>query len=165
MGEQTQNMVQDLADSLGAADFNVASKMKLAKVTPQGDNWLAVRSVNACQACHDSNVWFADGLAGFGGNGRGGVNEHRNPNAISLVDPVDEGKLDKYIPYYDEAYSGVGYKWLGKKLTRTAEEGAIHNAAVVGDNRRFTCGSGGGCHGNNAIDTLNPMNVGDRNTN
>src|SRR5699024_5865162 len=97
MGEQTQNMVQDLADSLGAADFNVASKMKLAKVTPQGDNWLAVRSVNACQACHDSNVWFADGLAGFGGNGRGGVNEHRNPNAISSVDPVNEGKLDKYI--------------------------------------------------------------------
>src|SRR5699024_8971582 len=110
-------------------------------------------------------IWFADGLAGFGGNGRGGVNEHRNPNAISSVDPVNEGKLDKYIPYYDEAYSGVGYKWLGKKLTRTAEEGAIHNAAVAGDNGRFTCGSGGGCHGNNAIDTLNPMNVGDRNTN
>src|SRR5690554_7535452 len=61
MGEETKGMVQGLADELGADNFDVQSKMKLAKVTPQGDNWLSVRSVNACQACHDSNVWFASG--------------------------------------------------------------------------------------------------------
>src|SRR5690554_5010250 len=57
MGAETKDMVEGLADELGAPNFDVASKMKLAKVTPQGDNWLSVRSVNACQACHDSNIW------------------------------------------------------------------------------------------------------------
>src|SRR5690554_1258771 len=164
MGEQTKNMVQGLADELGATNFDVASKMKLAKVTPQGDNWLSVRSVNACQACHDSNIWFS------GGGNFNAYNEIRNDaagtNNPSYKNPNDlVHHLDKYMAFYSSKYSKVGFDWIGKKLTRTNEQGWVHNTAVAGDNGRFTCGSGGGCHGNNAIDTLNPMNVGDRNTN
>lgn len=165
MGEETKGMVQGLADSLGATDFDVQSKMKLAKVTPQGDNWLSVRSVNACQACHDSNIWFADGLTGFGGNGSGSINIHRNSDATATVDPVTQGKLDKYMPFYSADYSDTGYKWLGKKLTRTAEAGAIHNVDVAGQNGRFTCGSSGGCHQNPAITTTLSSNVGIRGNN
>src|SRR5690554_4180724 len=164
MGEQTKNMVQGLADELGATNFDVASKMKLAKVTPQGDNWLSVRSVNACQACHDSNIWFS------GGGNFNAYNEIRNDaagtNNPSYKNPNDlVHHLDKYMAFYSSKYSKVGFDWIGKKLTRTNEQGWVHNTAVAGDNGRFTCGSSGGCHGNNAIDTLNPMNVGDRNTN
>src|SRR5699024_1777597 len=109
---------------------------------------------------------FASKNIGFGFNGAGSINPHRNPDATNTSDPEDaDAGLDKYLPFYTNDYSGVGFKWLGKKLSRTAEAGAIHNTAAAGDNGRFTCGSSGGCHGNNAIDTLNPMNVGDRNTN
>lgn len=157
MGAETQAMVQGLADELGADSFAVQEKMKLAKVTPQGDNWLSVRSVNACQACHDSNIWYAAGNMGFGGNGAGSVNIHRNPDAESdnPRDPTDANhQLDKYLPFYTDAYTGVGFKWLGKKLGRNAEAGAIHGTQVTGDNGRFTCGSSGGCHGNADISEI-----------
>lgn len=171
MGSETKAMVQGLADELGADNYDVQSKMKLAKVTPQGDNWLSVRSVNACQACHDSNIWFsgdsnisavnlkryADGTdfgfaTGFGGT-----------NAVTPKDPTESKYLlDKYMPFYSEDYAGIDYKWLGKKLSRNESAGWIHNTAVAGDNGRFTCGSGGGCHGNNAIDDLTKTTVGNR---
>lgn len=163
MGEQTQDMVQGLAAQLGPGEkdlFNVQEKLKLAKVTPQGDNWLAVRSVNACQACHDSNVWFS------GGGNFNAYNEIRNAAAGATKNPNDPAhQLDKYMAFYSSKYSDVGFDWIGKKLTRTNQQGWVHNTEVAGHNGRFTCGSGGGCHGNNAIDTLNTMNVGDRNTN
>lgn len=155
MGEQTKDMVQGLADSLGAADFDVQSKMKLAKVTPQGDNWLSVRTVNACQACHDSNVWLS------AGGSINGINSHRD--ATGTKDPNDAAyQLDKYMPFYTDKYSNVGFDWLGKKLLNRHPAGWVHNTAVAGDNSRFTCGSGGGCHGNNAINELNVVEVGDR---
>src|SRR5690554_3944168 len=150
MGEQTQNMVQGLADTVGAENFDVASRMKLAKVTPQGDNWLSVRSVNACQACHDSNVWFS-------AVNINGVNKHRNE--AGTKHPADtDYQLDKYMAFYSEKYSGVGFDWLGKKLSRNNDAGWIHNTGSPdgskGRNDRFTCGSSGGCHGNTAIDLI-----------
>src|SRR5690554_6550836 len=150
MGEQTQNMVQGLADTVGAENFDVASRMNLAKVTPQGDNWLSVRSVNACQACHDSNVWFS-------AVNINGVNKHRNE--AGTKHPADtDYQLDKYMAFYSEKYSGVGFDWLGKKLSRNNDAGWIHNTGSPdgskGRNDRFTCGSSGGCHGNTAIDLI-----------
>src|SRR5690554_6017177 len=150
MGEQTQNMVQGLADTVGAENFDVASRMKLAKVTPQGDNWLSVRSVNACQACHDSNVWFS-------AVNINGVNKHRNE--AGTIHPADtDYQLDKYMAFYSEKYSGVGFDWLGKKLSRNSDAGWIHNTGSPdgskGRDDRFTCGSSGGCHGNTAIDLI-----------
>src|SRR5699024_5313814 len=101
------------------------------------DNWLSVRSVNACQACHDSNVWFssADGVAVEVG-GRSGQ-------------PTLVNGADKVLPFYTEKYSGVGFKWMGKKLSRNNDAGWVHNVNTPdssGFQSRFTCGSGGGCH-------------------
>lgn len=155
MGTDTKELVQGLASELGSgADFKVQEELKLAKVTPQGDNWLAVRNVNACQACHDSNVWIANGSIN-------GDNKYRTGNSADK-DPADHGtyQLDKYMPFYGESYLDIGYKWLGKKHTKNQDAGWVHNTQVPSDGGRFTCGSGGGCHGNNSIDGLNVVNVG-----
>lgn len=160
MGADTKDMVQGLAsDVLGADEnsYDVQEKLKLAMVTPQGDNWLTVRSVNACQACHDSNVWLGEGSIN-------GVNQHRSENGNR--DPADPAyKLDKYMAFYSDKYAGIGFDWLGKKEGRTQGEGWVHNTNSADDNSRFTCGSSGGCHGNNAVDTLNVTAVGNRLTN
>src|SRR5690554_4191379 len=157
MGEQSQNMVQGLADTVGAENFDVASRMKLAKVTSQGDNWLSVRSVNACQACHDSNVWFASGNGNTVGTNT--INNKRNETGTTNpTDQLSANQLDKYMPFYGDKYSGVGFDWLGKKLSRNNDAGWIHNTGSPdgskGRNDRFTCGSSGGCHGNTAIDLI-----------
>src|SRR5690554_998048 len=166
MGEQTQNMVQGLADTVGAENFDVASRMKLAKVTPQGDNWLSVRSVNACQACHDSNVWFASGNGNTVGTNT--INNKRNETGTTNpTDQLSANQLDKYMPFYGDKYSGVGFDWLGKKLSRNNDAGWIHNTGSPdgskGRNDRFTCGSSGGCHGNTAIDLITTTSGNDNN--
>lgn len=149
MGEKTKDMVQGLADALGPNDFDVQSKMKLAKVTPQGDNWLSVRSVNACQACHDSNVWFASGNS----VGTNTINNKRNEaGTTNPTEQLSVNQLDKYMAFYSDKYSGVGFDWLGKKLSRNNEAGWVHNTNDAGASNRFTCGSGGGCHGNPPLD-------------
>ena len=155
MGSNTLAGVQTLADEIGAGpNYDVQSKLKLAKVTPQGDNWLVVRNVNACQACHDSNVWLSDG------GSINAVNTDRTPDSIAArtVDSdalVATHKLDKYMPFYDAKYTGTGYKWLGKKLNGVATSGGggapqhaswIHNTELPSNSARFTCGSSGGCH-------------------
>jgi len=56
MGPDTQALVSGFAEELGAGG-DVQADLKLAKVTPQGDNWLGVRSIEACRACHDSVIW------------------------------------------------------------------------------------------------------------
>src|SRR5690554_3103414 len=154
MGSETNNLVQKLADDVGAAGYDVKSELKLAKITPQGDNWLAVRNVNACQACHDSNVWIANGSID-------GDNKYRTGNSADK-DPADHGtyQLDKYMPFYGDKYLDIGYKWLGKKLTGTAtggggpkDAGWVHNTDLPDNAGRFSCGSAGGCHGNNDITT------------
>src|SRR5690554_4788337 len=161
MGAETKDMVQGLADELGAPNFDVASKMKLAKVTPQGDNWLSVRSVNACQACHDSNIWFAKENWQQNGANAVYVNKHRAGTITTFEDPEDARfELEKFAPFYSDKYSGVGYKWIGKKLKNSKEVGFLHTANS--GTGHFTCGSGGGCHGNNAISTLAPTTVGNR---
>src|SRR5690554_1405230 len=156
MGEQTKDMVQGLATELGVGDktvFNVQEKLKLAKITPQGDNWLSVRSVNACQACHDSNVWFntASGNS-IDVGGRTGS-------------PTIVVGADKILPFYTDKYSGVGFEWMGKKLKlagNTNEPGWIHSRGTPDNNGRFTCGSSGGCHSNPKIEDIVLGNVGDR---
>src|SRR5699024_406579 len=149
MGEKTKDMVKGLADALGPNDFDVQSKMKLAKVTPQGDNWLSVRSVNACQACHDSNVWFAAGNS----VGTNTINNKRNEaGTTNPTEQLSTNQLDKYMAFYSEKYADVGFDWLGKKLARNNDAGWVHNTADAGNNGRFTCGSGGGCHGNPPLD-------------
>src|SRR5699024_4892846 len=105
MGAETKGMVQGLAtDVLGSdeSSYDGQESLKLALVTPQGDNWLTVRSVNACQACHDSNVWLS------GGASINGVNVRRN--ADGNKDPADPShKLDKYMAFYGDKYSGIGF--------------------------------------------------------
>lgn len=147
MGEQTKAMLQGLADELGAKHFDVQSEMKLAKITPQGDNWLTVRSVNACQACHDSNVWFSESAS----RKNNGVNIAREDGNVNLDNNID--KIAKYIPFYTDSYSGVGFNWLGKKLGRTNDAGWIHTTGSPGIDDRFSCGSSGGCHSNTALDS------------
>src|SRR5690554_7721279 len=51
---------------------------------------------------------------------------------------------------------------MGKKLLNRHPAGWVHNVAAADNSGRFTCGSGGGCHGNNTIDSLNVLEVGDR---
>lgn len=165
MGSETLAMVQGLADELGVnSNYNVQKELKLALATPQGDNWLGVRSVNACQACHDSNIWLS------GGGSISAPNSIRNPDTLgTLKDPNDPMyQLDKYMPFYTEKYSDTGFDWLGKKLTGTATGGGgpqpagwIHNTGAADDGSRFTCGSGGGCHGNNNIAGLDSKLLGD----
>lgn len=154
MGSETKQLVQALADDIGAPNYNVQASMKLAKVTPQGDNWLAVRNVNACQACHDSNVWIANGSINSN-------NKHRTGNPTD-TDPTDHSiyQLDKYMPFYGNKYSDIGYKWLGKKQEKNQDAGWVHNTAVPDNNGRFTCGSSGGCHSNTPITGLNVKNIG-----
>src|SRR5690554_3618216 len=150
MGAETKDMVQGLADELGAPNFDVASKMKLAKVTAQGDNWLNVRTVNACQACHDSNMWFSSETGTSFSLGREG-------QATSV------SGADKILPFYTEKYSDIGFNWLGKKFAGVATtggggapraEGWVHNVGTTDSNGRFTCGSSGGCHGVNNLNEV-----------
>lgn len=171
MGPETKAMVQGLADELGADHFDVQSEMKLAKVTPQGDNWLSVRTVNACQACHDSNVWFSDNddSGSRGKTGISALNAKRSTDSSAKDPNAAENKLDKYLPFYTAAYSSIGFDWLGKKLSRNESAGWIHNtgnpAGDKGRNDRFSCGSSGGCHGNSAITGLTVENIGNRTSN
>src|SRR5690554_925885 len=150
MGAETKDMVEGLADELGAPNFDVASKMKLAKVTAQGDNWLNVRTVNACQACHDSNMWFSSETGTSFSLGREG-------QATSV------SGADKILPFYTEKYSDIGFNWLGKKFAGVATtggggapraEGWVHNVGTTDSNGRFTCGSSGGCHGVNNLNEV-----------
>src|SRR5690554_3050563 len=150
MGAETKDMVQGLADELGAPNFDVASKMKLAKVTAQGDNWLNVRTVNACQACHDSNMWFSSDTGTSFSLGREG-----QATTVSGA--------DKILPFYTEKYSDIGFNWLGKKFAGVATaggggapraEGWVHNVGTTDSNGRFTCGSSGGCHGVNNLNEV-----------
>lgn len=159
MGAETKDMVQGLAENLGPGDgYDVQKELKLALETPQGDNWLTVRSINACQACHDSNVWLS------GGGSINGVNIHRDESGNR--DAADSSYLlDKYMAFYSDKYSGIGFEWLGKKESRTNPAGWVHNTGTADAPNRFTCGSSGGCHGNNAVDGLSTINIGNRATN
>src|SRR5690554_1273006 len=86
MGPDTQALVSGFAEELGAGE-DVQADLKLAKVTPQGDNWLGVRSIEACRACHDSVIW-----------------QNSNIEAMEAA-----------VPLYGHKYLDVGYDFVGRQ--------------------------------------------------
>lgn len=64
MGPESESKVSELAGTVGAG-AQTHDALQLATVTPQGDNWVGVRNVDACQACHDDIYWHTyDGSDG-----------------------------------------------------------------------------------------------------
>lgn len=134
MGPETKRIVQELATEIGpGADFDVQKELKLAKVTPQGDNWLNVRNVEACRGCHDSQIWM---------NGN------------------DATVMEASVPLYGSTYLNIGYDWIGFKGANSGALGGKHSSRTIGDNANFfSCGSGGGCHGNTSLPSISITNT------
>src|SRR5690554_943039 len=133
MGPETKRIVQEFADEIGPGNgYDVQEKLKLAKVTPQGDNWLGVRSIEACRACHDTVIWSRD--AGQG----------------------DQADMAKAVPLYGDDYLGIGYEWVHRSGTLGQHPNVtVGTTAVNANGDQFTCGSGGGCHGNTNLQAIN----------
>lgn len=128
MGPETKRIVQELASEIGpGASFDVQKELKLAKVTPQGDNWLSVRNVEACRGCHDSQIWMNGGNATV---------------------------METSVPLYGSKYLDIGYDWIGFKGANSGALGGKHSSRTIGNSANFfSCGSGGGCHNNDKLDT------------
>lgn len=131
MGPETLNQVNDMAATLGAGqNYDAQKELKLAKVTPQGDNWLGVRSIEACRGCHDSVIWAR------------GEDGNRGPAVLE--------DMMKAVPLYSDKYLGIGYDFIGRENNGDHANVTIGTSgAANGD--QFTCGAAGGCHSN-----LNP---------
>ena len=142
MGADSQKALAKFAQEQGAgnglADLDA---LKLAKVTPDGDNWRISRSIEACQSCHDDVVWQT-----YTANTSGGA------SPLGGVLPIDS-LYRRYMPSLqdkdEENWRRIHRSYAPPHITAT---GVITN--TLGGNgthgrANYSCG---GCHFNNTYD-------------